>query len=94
MEAIVKFARGEGNVGLREVPEPQLVDGHVLIAVKAAGICGTDIHIYHDEYPTTPPDVLGHEVAGVVAQVGRGVTARPSPRFSGSLTSQRRGKPC
>jgi L-iditol 2-dehydrogenase len=34
--------------------------------VRAAGICGTDLHIYHDEFPTQPPVVLGHELAGEV----------------------------
>jgi L-iditol 2-dehydrogenase len=46
-----------------------------MLAVRAAGICGTDLHIYHDEYPTQPPVVLGHELAGEVAAVGEGVTA-------------------
>jgi L-iditol 2-dehydrogenase len=41
--------------------------------VRAAGICGTDLHIFHDEYPTQPPVVLGHELAGEVAAVGEGV---------------------
>ena len=46
----------------------------MLLAVRAAGICGTDLHIYHDEYPTQPPVVLGHELAGEVAAVGDGVS--------------------
>ena len=75
MEAVVKHSRGEGNVDLLDMPEPEAIAGHVVIAVEAAGICGTDIHIYHDEYPTDPPVILGHELAGVVAEVGRGVTS-------------------
>ena len=75
MRAVVKTARGEGNVTLREVPTPEPGPGHVLLAVRAAGICGTDLHIYHDEYPTRPPVVLGHELAGEVAAVGEGVDA-------------------
>ena len=83
MKAVVKFARGEGNVGLVDMPEPEVLEGHVVIAVKAAGICGTDIHIYHDEYPTNPPVIIGHEVAGEVAEVGRGVTScRPGDRVT------------
>ena len=74
MQAVVKTARGEGNVALREVPAPQPGPGHVLLAVRAAGICGTDLHIYHDEYPTQPPVVLGHELAGEVMATGDGVT--------------------
>jgi L-iditol 2-dehydrogenase len=75
MQAVVKEARGEGNVALREIPTPQPGPGEVLLAVRAAGICGTDLHIYHDEYPTQPPVVLGHELAGEVAAVGEGVSA-------------------
>jgi L-iditol 2-dehydrogenase len=74
MPAIVKTARGEGNVALRAVPIPEPAVGEVLLAVRAAGICGTDLHIYHDEFPTWPPVVLGHELAGEVAAVGTGVT--------------------
>jgi L-iditol 2-dehydrogenase len=75
MQAIVKTARGEGQVALREVPVPQPGPGQVLLAVRAAGICGTDLHIFHDEYATQPPVVLGHELAGEVAATGDGVTA-------------------
>ena len=74
MQAVVKTARGEGNVALREVPAPQPGPGQVLLAVRAAGICGTDLHIYHDEFPTQPPVVLGHELAGEVMATGDGVT--------------------
>ena len=74
MQSVAKLARGEGNVGLRETDEPQPGPGQVLIAVRAAGICGTDLHIYHDEYPTQPPVTLGHELAGDVAAIGEGVT--------------------
>jgi L-iditol 2-dehydrogenase len=74
MHAVVKTARGEGNVALREMPEPAAGPGQVLLAVRAAGICGTDLHIFHDEYPTQPPVILGHELAGEVAAVGDGVT--------------------
>jgi len=74
MRGVVKFARGVGNVELREVPEPAAGPGQLKIAVKAAGICGTDIHIYDDEYASNPPVVLGHEMAGQVVEVGAGVS--------------------
>jgi L-iditol 2-dehydrogenase len=74
MQAVMKTARGEGNVALREVPAPQPGPGQVLLGVRAAGICGTDLHIYHDEFPTQPPVVLGHELAGEVIATGDGVT--------------------
>ena len=73
MLALVKQARGEGHLGLADVPEPTAGPGQALIAVRAAGICGTDLHILHDEYATRPPVVIGHEIAGEVAAVGEGV---------------------
>jgi L-iditol 2-dehydrogenase len=75
MLGVVKTARGEGNVEVRDVPEPQPGPGEVKIAVKNAGICGTDLHIYHDEFMSNPPVVMGHEFCGVIAEVGEGVTA-------------------
>ncbi|CAN5790927.1 zinc-binding dehydrogenase [soil metagenome] len=73
MKAVMKLEPGVGNVGLRDIPEPQPGPGQVLLRVAAAGICGTDLHIYHDEFKTAPPVVLGHEVAGEVAALGKGV---------------------
>lgn len=73
MKAVVKTSPGEGNVEVRDIPEPDVSAGHVKIAVRAAGICGTDLHIFHDEYKSFPPVVLGHEVSGQVAEVGDGV---------------------
>lgn len=75
MKAVVKYARGVSNVDLRDVPEPKAGPGQVVVEVKAAGVCGTDIHIYHDEYASRPPVVLGHELAGIVAECGPGATA-------------------
>jgi L-iditol 2-dehydrogenase len=74
MKALVKFAPGEGNVGLRDVAEPVCGDGQVVIEVAACGICGTDLHVYHDRFRNYPPVILGHEFAGTVVEVGRDVT--------------------
>jgi len=76
MQAIVKYQVGDGYIGLREVPEPEPRAGEVKIAVQAAGICGSDLHIWHGdiEIPVKPPVVLGHEFAGVITQLGPGVT--------------------
>lgn len=75
MLAVTKMARGEGHVALHAMAQPEPGPGQVLLAVRAAGICGTDLHIYHDEYPTQPPVVLGHELAGEVVAVGEGVSS-------------------
>lgn len=74
MLAVRKLARGVGNVGLAEVAEPAAGPGEVVIRVAAAGICGTDIHIWLDEFATEPPVTIGHEVAGVISAVGEGVS--------------------
>lgn len=71
--ALVKVAKGKGLVELRNVPVPSLPDDHVMIEVKAAGLCGTDLHVFHDEFPYYPPVVLGHEFSGEIVEVGAGV---------------------
>jgi L-iditol 2-dehydrogenase len=64
--------REKGIVRVEEVPVPEVADGEVLIKVAACGICGTDIKkIFHAYVP--PPQILGHELAGTVVAVGRGV---------------------
>ena len=73
MKAVMKTAPGIGNVEVREIAEPAPGPGWVKIAVAATGICGTDLHIYHDEFRSWPPVVLGHEVAGRIVELGDGV---------------------
>ena len=63
---------------MRDVPEPRIRDDEVLIRVRRAGVCGTDVHIYDwDDWAKSrckPPFVVGHEFAGDVVEVGRLVT--------------------
>jgi L-iditol 2-dehydrogenase len=73
MKALVKTRRGPGGLELLEVPEPQARPGWVVIAVTAAGICGTDVHILHDQHPYWPPVTLGHEFTGRIHAIGDGV---------------------
>ena len=73
MRGLAKLAPGPGNVGLAERDEPRAAPGHVVLEVVAAGICGTDLHIHDGEYPSVPPVTMGHEVSGVVAELGDGV---------------------
>lgn len=50
-------------------------ENEVLIKVKAVGICGSDIHILHGTSPVaTYPRVIGHEIVGVIEEIGSGVT--------------------
>lgn len=61
---------------IEDIPQPQPGPGEVLLAVKAAGLCGTDLHIaLEGAIPTAvQPITLGHEAAGIVAEAGAGVT--------------------
>ena len=58
---------------LVERPVPQPGSGQVLIRVDAAGICTTDVHIFHGHFAIQPPRVLGHEVTGTVMELGSNV---------------------
>jgi L-iditol 2-dehydrogenase len=73
MRALVKYDRGKGNVAIRDVPVRAPGDDELLIKIKYCGICGTDLHIYDDEFPSTPPVVMGHEYCGTVTEVGSGL---------------------
>src|SRR6266511_2749795 len=68
--------RGESRFTIDEVADPVAGPGQVVVAVHAAGICGTDIHATQGLFPWTPPLVMGHEYSGVVREVGRGVSKR------------------
>jgi L-iditol 2-dehydrogenase len=68
--------RGGARFTLDDVSEPAPGPGQALVAVRAAGICGTDVHATQGLFPWTPPLVLGHEYTGVVREVGRGVSRR------------------
>lgn len=60
---------------LRRLPRPTPGPDEVLLQVKAAGVCGSDVHGYTGSTGRrTPPLVMGHEVTGVVAEVGEAVS--------------------
>ena len=69
----MKTQRGDGHLELRDVEAPVARPGWVVLDVLGAGICGTDLHILHDEHPYWPPVTLGHEFAGRIAELGEGV---------------------
>jgi len=76
MKALVKYAPGPGNMEIRDIPEPTPGPGQIKIEIQEAGICGSDLHIYHSDIaiPVNPPVVTGHEFSGIVSAVGAGVT--------------------
>jgi threonine 3-dehydrogenase len=74
MKALVKATAAPG-FELRDVPVPTIRDDEVLIRVRRAGVCGTDVHIYAwDAWASgrcKPPFIVGHEFAGDVVEVGK-----------------------
>jgi threonine 3-dehydrogenase len=78
MKALRKTQAAKG-LTLETVPVPEVRHGEVLVRVKAASICGTDLHIYGwdrwSQGRIKPPVTLGHEFCGVVEQVGPDVTS-------------------
>lgn len=70
MKALVKYARGAGNVDVMNVEEPRCGDSQVKLEIAYCGVCGTDIHVLHDTFRHYPPVILGHEFAGTVVEVG------------------------
>jgi len=91
LKAVVKEKKTKGSVVFKEVPVPEINDDEVLIKIRAAGVCGTDIHIYNDEFPYWPPVILGHEFSGIVENTGKNITRfKPGDR----VTSEPQQKVC
>ena len=67
---------GDDKVEVREFPKPKPEGTQVLVEVKASGLCGSDMHSYHDspENWAKAPIIRGHEPGGVIAEVGDAVT--------------------
>src|SRR5258706_15571726 len=72
MYAALIEAPGKARVIETDQPVPGPDD--VLIEVAAAGICGTDLHIFHGEYEAIYPLIPGHEFSGIVVACGERVT--------------------
>ncbi len=63
-----------GEIVFRNVEKATPKPNEILIKIKRIGICGSDIHVYHGLHPyTNYPIVQGHEVSGIIAEVGSGV---------------------
>jgi len=60
-----------GRIEYRDVEKPAPGADSVLVRIRRIGICGSDIHVYHGEHPyTSYPVVQGHEVSGVIDEIG------------------------
>lgn len=71
MKAIV-FPQAEA-IAVETVPDPTCAPHEVVVQVAHSGICGTDIHIYRNEYMSKFPLIPGHEFSGRVVEVGKDV---------------------
>lgn len=91
MKAVVKEKKGVDNIAYKDVDTPEISEDEVLIKIKAAGICGTDIHIFYDEYPYWPPVILGHEFSGVIEKTGKNIK---SFKVGDRVTSEPHQKAC
>jgi len=78
MKAAYKADRGRG-IEIRDLPVPEISEKEVLLKVKVAAICGTDIHLYEwsgwcENVKAKNPMIIGHEVCGEVVEVGSQVS--------------------
>jgi L-iditol 2-dehydrogenase len=94
MAAVVHYELKPGAVELREVPRPRgLADDEVLLASRGVGVCGSEVHQYHNthSWPVNVPVILGHEFSGVVAEAGKSVA---SFREGDRVTSETAARIC
>ena len=77
MKAVVKTKRTKG-MEFVNMPIPKIGPRDVLIRVRVASICGTDVHLYDwtrwSQHRFTPPRIIGHEFVGTVKKIGEEVT--------------------
>lgn len=75
MKAVVKYGIEDNKVELREMPVPAIGPEDVLLEVKAAGICGSDIEMWRGFCSSTinVPVIMGHEFCGVIDRTGKEV---------------------
>ncbi|WP_335872741.1 alcohol dehydrogenase AdhP [Bacillus sp. 2205SS5-2] len=64
------------QLSVKEVEKPTIGAGEVLVHIKACGVCHTDLHAAHGDWPVKPklPLIPGHEGVGVIEEVGEGIT--------------------
>ena len=68
--------RGVQDLKVEQVPEPEALANEVKLRVHACATCGTDAKIFNHGHPRlTPPQIIGHEIAGEVVFVGAEVTS-------------------
>lgn len=72
MQAVIFPAPNQ--ITLEQVADPRCETDEVIVQVTQVGICGTDLHIYRNEYLSAFPLIAGHELTGQIVEVGKSVT--------------------
>jgi L-iditol 2-dehydrogenase len=84
MKAILKTGKQYGSVEVIEVPKPSINDDEVLVKIRNASICGSDIHCYQfspSHHFIETPVIMGHESSGEIVEIGSNVNGyRPGDR--------------
>lgn len=80
MDALKLFQPGHLGLVTPEIPKPKA--GEILVKIDAAGICGTDRHLYKGEFPSSPGKTLGHEFCGLVVECGADVKIPTGTRIT------------
>jgi 2-desacetyl-2-hydroxyethyl bacteriochlorophyllide A dehydrogenase len=62
-----------GVIEIQEAPRPEPGPGQILVRMRNVGVCGSDLHWFHGDFPLPPGFVMGHECAGQVEALGEGV---------------------
>ena len=77
---------GSASLTVEQIPVPRPLAGEVLVKVAACGVCHTDLHVLKGEVAFPGPAVVGHEISGIVAATGSGVTQfAPGDRVVGAF---------
>jgi threonine dehydrogenase-like Zn-dependent dehydrogenase len=67
----VEFEGKPFSMSVKTLPMPKITQPtDAVIRITSSGICGTDLHTFHDRLPVTPPMTMGHEIVGVVHTIG------------------------
>lgn len=70
------FYEGNHSFSIKTTEKQPLQKGEVRLKMAYVGVCGTDVHIYHGKMDARvkPPQIIGHEVSGIIEELGEGVT--------------------
>ena len=72
---------GPRDVRVEDAPKPKARKGEILVRVLRCAVCGTDKRIYtHGQKNVVPPAITGHEIVGLVEELGKGVAGPPVGR--------------